>query len=177
MPKLIIGLLITIVTGISSIFAGNISFTNANATVEYGQGIYQIAACDDWVRVNMIAGATGENGAPEGLSALTGLTISSLDTQACAGTEFTISAVDEENSPIPMYRVDGLYGLCSSIECPGPTEVKLQIDNFGNLTSSIAASLYVIDQDLTTADFTISFVNSAILANSVGRLNIQTTSL
>ena len=90
MPKLIFGLLITIVTGISSIFAGNISFTNANATVEYGQGIYQIAACDDWVRVNMIAGATGENGAPEGLSALTGLTISSLDTQACAGTEFTI---------------------------------------------------------------------------------------
>jgi hypothetical protein len=125
----------------------------------------------------MIAGATGENGAPEGLSALTGLTISSLDTQACAGTEFTISAVDEENDPLPMYRVDGLSGLCSSVECPGPTEVKLQIDNLGNLTSSIASSLYVIDQDLTTADFTISFVNSAILANSVGRLNIQTTSL
>ena len=176
MTRLIVGLLITIATGLSSIFAGNISFTGANATVEYGQGIYQVAACDDWVRVNMIAGATGENGAPEGLSALTGLTISSLDTQACAGTEFTISAVDEENNPLPMYRVDNILGLCSQFACPGPTEVKLQIDSSGNLTSSIGASLYVVDQDLETADFTISFVNAAILANSVGRLNIQTAS-
>ena len=168
MIKLVIGLLLTIATGVGSIFAGNFSMGDAAVAVEYGQGVYKIAACDDWVRVNIMAGATGEHGAPEGLSALTGVVVSSLDTRACAGTEFTISAVDEENNPLAMYRTGDLVG---------PAEIKLQIDAEGNLTSSIPSSVYLIDQNPLTADFAITFVNPAILANSVGRLNIQTASL
>jgi hypothetical protein len=177
MPKLIIGLLITIVTGISSIMAGNFSLGNAANSVEFGQGVYKIKACDDWVKVNISTGATGEFGAPEGMSALTGVVISSLDTTACAGTEFTISAVDSENTPLAMYRTDAFNGLCSDIACAGPTEIKIQIDDFGHLTSSIPASLYLIDQNPITAEFIITFVRPAILANSVGRLNLQSTSL
>jgi hypothetical protein len=168
MTKLIIGLLLTIVTGIGSILAGNFSMGQSASALEYGQGVYKISACDDWVRVNLSAGATGEHGAPEGLSALTGVVISSLDTRACSGTEFTISAVDEENNPLSMYRTGELVG---------PAEIKLQIDADGNLTSSIPSSVYLIDHNPLTADFTITFVSPAILANSVGRLNIQTTSL
>jgi hypothetical protein len=168
MTKLIIGLLLTILTGIGSIFAGNFSMGQSVSALEYGQGVYKISACDDWVRVNLSAGATGEHGAPEGLSALTGVVISSLDTRACSGTEFTISAVDEENNPLSMYRTGELVG---------PAEIKLQIDADGNLTSSIPSSVYLIDHNPLTADFTITFVSPAILANSVGRLNIQTTSL
>jgi hypothetical protein len=168
MPKLIAGLLITIVTAIGSIFAGNFSMGNSASAFEYGQGVYKIEACDDWVRVNILTGATGEYGAPEGLSALTGVVISSLDTQACAGTEFTISAVDADKNPLAMYRPG---------ELGGPAEIKLQIDAEGNISSSIPSSVYLIDQNPINADFTITFVNPAILANSVGRLNIQTTSL
>jgi len=168
MTKLIIGLLLTILTGIGSILAGNFSMGQSASALEYGQGVYKISACDDWVRVNLSAGATGEHGAPEGLSALTGVVISSLDTRACSGTEFTISAVDEENNPLSMYRTGELVG---------PAEIKLQIDADGNLTSSIPSSVYLIDHNPLTADFTITFVSPAILANSVGRLNIQTTSL
>jgi len=168
MTKLIIGLLLTILTGIGSIFAGNFSMGQSVSALEYGQGVYKISACDDWVRVNLSAGATGEHGAPEGLSALTGVVISSLDTRACSGTEFTISAVDEENNPLSMYRTGELVG---------PAEIKLQIDADGNLTSSIPSSVYLIDHNPLTADFTITFVSPAILANSVGRLNIQTASL
>ena len=168
MAKLIIGLLLTIVTGIGSIFAGTFSMGDSASALEYGQGVYKISACDDWVRVNILAGATGEYGAPEGLSALTGVVISSLDTRACANTEFTISAVDEENNPLAMYRPG---------ELAGPAEIKLQIDGEGHLSSSIPSSVYLIDQNPLTADFTITFVNPAILANSVGRLNIQTASM
>jgi hypothetical protein len=168
MTKLIIGLLLTVVTGIGSIFAGNFSMEVSASALEYGQGVYKISACDDWVRVNLAAGATGEHGAPEGLSALTGIVVSSLDTRACAGTEFTISAVDEENNPLALYRTGELVG---------PADIKLQIDGEGQLSSSIPSSVYLIDQNPQTADFTITFVNPAILANSVGRLNIQTTSL
>ena len=67
-----------------------------------------------------------------------------------------------------MYRTGDLVG---------PAEIKLQIDAEGNLTSSIPSSVYLIDQNPLTADFAITFVNPAILANSVGRLNIQTASL
>jgi hypothetical protein len=168
MTKLIIGLLLTVVTGIGSIFAGNFSMEESASALEYGQGVYKISACDDWVRVNLAAGATGEHGAPEGLSALTGIVVSSLDTRACAGTEFTISAVDEENNPLALFRTGELVG---------PADIKLQIDGEGQLSSSIPSSVYLIDQNPQTADFTITFVNPAILANSVGRLNIQTTSL
>ena len=168
MTKLIIGLLLTVVTGIGSIFAGNFSMEESASALEYGQGVYKISACDDWVRVNLAAGATGEHGAPEGLSALTGIVVSSLDTRACAGTEFTISAVDEENNPLALYRTGELVG---------PADIKLQIDGEGQLSSSIPSSVYLIDQNPQTADFTITFVNPAILANSVGRLNIQTTAL
>jgi hypothetical protein len=62
-------------------------------------------------------------------------------------------------------------------ELLGPSDIKLQIDGDGNLTSSIPSSVYIIDQNPMTADFTITFVNPAILANSVGRLNIQTASM
>jgi hypothetical protein len=167
MTKLIIGFLLTVVTGIGSIFAGNFSMGESASDLEYGQGVYKISACDDWVRVNLAAGATGQHGAPEGLSALTGIVVSSLDTRACSGTEFTISAVDEENNPLAMYRTGELVG---------PAEIKLQIDGEGHLSSSIPSSVYLIDHNPLTADFTITFVNPAILANSVGRLNIQTTS-
>ena len=167
MTKLIIGFLLTVLTGIGSIFAGNFSMGDSASALEYGQGVYKISACDDWVRVNLAAGATGQHGAPEGLSALTGIVVSSLDTRACSGTEFTISAVDEENNPLAMYRTGELVG---------PAEIKLQIDGEGHLSSSIPSSVYLIDQNPLTADFTITFVNPAILANSVGRLNIQTTS-
>lgn len=168
MTKLIIGLLLTVITGIGSIFAGNFSMGESASALEYGQGVYKISACDDWVRVNLSAGATGEHGAPAGLSALTGIVVSSLDTRACARTEFTISAVDEENNPLALYRTGELVG---------PAHIKLQIDGEGQLSSSIPSSVYLIDQNPQTADFTITFVNPAILANSVGRLNIQTTSL
>ena len=167
MTKLIIGFLLTVVTGIGSIFAGNFSMGDSASALEYGQGVYKISACDDWVRINLAAGATGQHGAPEGLSALTGIVVSSLDTRACSGTEFTISAVDEENNPLAMYRTGELVG---------PAEIKLQIDGEGHLSSSIPSSVYLIDHNPLTADFTITFVNPAILANSVGRLNIQTTS-
>ena len=167
MTKLIIGFLLTVLTGIGSIFAGNFSMGESASALEYGQGVYKISACDDWVRVNLAAGATGQHGAPEGLSALTGIVVSSLDTRACSGTEFTISAVDEENNPLAMYRTGELVG---------PAEIKLQIDGEGHLSSSIPSSVYLIDHNPLTADFTITFVNPAILANSVGRLNIQTTS-
>ena len=60
MTKLIIGFLLTVVTGIGSIFAGNFSMGESASALEYGQGVYKISACDDWVRVNLAAGATGK---------------------------------------------------------------------------------------------------------------------
>ena len=167
MLKLILGVLITLATAVGSIFAGNFTMGDSASALEYGQGVYKISACDDWVRVNLSAGATGEHGAPEGLSALPGVVISSLDTRACANTEITISAVDQDNNPLAMFSIGDLVG---------PADIKLQIDSAGHLSSSFPSSVYVIDQNPQTADFTITFVNPAILANSIGRLNIQTTS-
>ena len=161
MTRLVIGLALSIITGISSILAGNISFGNNSQSFEYGQGVYRIEACDDWIRMNIVSGATGEFGAPAGLSALTGVVISSLDTKACAGTELTISAVDEQGDRPPMYATDGLGNM------------EIQIDSLGNLIST-SSSDYIVDHDPITSNFTINFVNPRTLANSVGGLIVQT---
>jgi hypothetical protein len=180
MPRFLVGVLVLILAGFSSIMAGGFSLGEDSKPNEFGQGVYNISACDDYVRINITSGETGQFGAPEGLSALTGLTISSLDTTACAGKQITISVVDQQNQSIPMYRTDSINQLCSDNPCSNTGEIKISIDGNGNLTSVMPIDnidSYSVSQNTQTADFIFSFTHPAVLANSIGRIMIQTSSI
>jgi hypothetical protein len=180
MPRFVVGVLVLILAGFSSIMAGGFSLGEDSKPNEFGQGVYNIAACDDYVRINITSGETGQFGAPEGLSALTGLTISSLDTIACAGKQITISAVDQQNQSIPMYRTDSINQLCTNSPCTNSGEIKILIDGNGNLTSALPIDnidSYSVSQNTQTADFIFVFSHPAVLANSIGRIMIQTSSI
>ena len=180
MPRFVVGVLVLILTGFSSIMAGSFSLGQDAQSNEFGQGVYNISACDDYVRINITSGETGQFGAPEGLSALTGLTISSLDTIACAGKQISISAVDQQNQRIPMYRTDSINQLCSDNPCSNTGEIKISIDGDGNLNSALPidnVDSYSVSKNTESADFIFVFKNPAVLANSIGRIFIQTSSI
>ncbi|MEN9324780.1 MAG: hypothetical protein RL414_534 [Actinomycetota bacterium] len=70
---------------LSSTFAANISI-NQGQRIEYGQGIFQVKACDTWIGVYLKGGAV--SGANQYVQTIQ---ILGLDTAACKGTNLRFS--------------------------------------------------------------------------------------
>lgn len=178
--KLGLGILILFLTGFGSVLAANMSINSGVTTREFGQGTYQIKACDSWIKLDLLTGATGERGAPVGLSALTGITISGLDTKACASTFFSISILDSNAQKLPIYRTDRFVSLCGELRCVqgenSQEELALAISANGKVTLSLEDPFHLLSYDPNTAVYSVTLVQPSILANEVGRLNIQSSS-
>ena len=175
--KLYLGIAIIIVVGFGSIFAASITLNNSRSSTEFGQGVYKIKSCDSYVRLNLISGPTGTLGAAPGLSALTGISIASLDPKACKGTTFTINAYDITASQTPFYRTDSHTILCSDDPCvPGTNsqnDLTINIDAQSKVALGTPDDFHAMLFDPNTAIYTINFAQPTILANEIGRLTIQ----
>ena len=58
--KIRIAIALVIISGISSTFAASITL-NGGQRKEFGQGIYQIKACDQWVGIGLTTGQGSQN--------------------------------------------------------------------------------------------------------------------
>ena len=174
-----LGLLIITVTGFSAVLAANISVGNKVHTQEFGQGTYQIKACDSWITMDLLTASTGTLGAPEGLSALTGISIASLDTKTCANTYFTINILDSQGSTLPAYRTDSQGAMCADYVCEqgisSQENLVLRIDGTGKVTLKPDDAFHSVDLEPNTGLYNVRFVQPALLANDVGRLIIQSS--
>ena len=74
---------------VGSTFAINISL-NGNRNFEYGQGIYRIATCDQFVAVNL--GST--TAYADGLSRVGNITLQGVDVGRCANTSIRLKLYD-----------------------------------------------------------------------------------
>lgn len=74
---------------VGSTFAINITL-NSNSGFEYGQGIYRIASCDQFVAVNL--GST--TAYSDGLSRVGNITLQGLDVGRCANTSIRLKLYD-----------------------------------------------------------------------------------
>jgi hypothetical protein len=179
--KLYFGIAIIAAVGLGSIFAANVSITKPNSKSEFGEGVYKIKACDSFIRLNLISGATGTLGAAPGLSPLTGISIVSLNTRACKSTTFTIDAYDTSKQQTPLYRTDGQAALCGDSPCTSGTnsqnDVVVNIDASGNVTLGNPDDFHAITFDPNTAVYKVTFTQPTILANEIGNLTIQSGSL
>jgi hypothetical protein len=175
--KLYIGAFILVVTGMGSILAANINITTAARGQEFGQGEYRIKACDSWVNLDLIQGVTGEQGAPEGFSPLTGISISGLDTQRCANISFTITALDPQANPLPLYRTDSIPQMCGPADCVDASinnsSFTLNVDATGNPSLADANPFQRLIRDSQPGSYQIAIDQPALLAKDVSRLNIQ----
>ena len=179
--KVYLGALVIVFTSVGSVLASGITIGNPYKNTEFGQGVYLIKACDDWVKLNLVAGATGANGAPAGYSALIGITIDGLDTAKCKSTKFTIGARNASSTLLPLYRTDKYKLLCADKACvigksaEGDFDLSISALQVASLT--ISDSYHTLSFSSQNGVFTVTFTQPAILATDISSLTIQSSSI
>jgi hypothetical protein len=166
---------------LGSALASNISIGSSAGEVEFGQGEFTLKVCDSWIQLNLLSGATGQYGAPAGLSALTGITIQGLNAGQCKSTKFTIEAIDQGLNPLPLYRTDDQSQLCSEIPCQvgvtAETELVFQVSSSGVVGLRTADLYRTMTFDNSLGIYKIVFAKPALLARDITNLTIQSTAL
>ena len=171
---------IILIASLGSVLAANIAIGNSNKATEFGQGVYQIKACDSWIQLDLISGSTGQYGAPSGLSALTGVTIQGLDASQCKSTKFTIQAIDSSNNVLAIYRTDNKVRMCtvSPVCVIGKTaesDLVVTVSSKGSVSLSGSDSYHSVSYSSSTGVYKISFTQPGQLARDISDLTIQST--
>lgn len=180
--RAITGAGIILLASLGSVLAANIAIGNSNQPTEFGQGVFSFKACDSWIQMDLVNGATGKNGAPSGLSALTGITIQGLDASKCKSTRFTIRAIDSSNKVLPIYRTDKKSQMCtvSPICVIGKTaesDLVVEVSSRGSVSLSDSDDYHSMSYSSSTGIYTISFDQPGQLARDVANLTIQSASI
>jgi hypothetical protein len=88
-------------------FAANISL-NAGSRREFGQGIYQIKACDQWVGIGLTVGANTQS------NYVKTVRLYGLDPRLCKGNIFRIRLFQSgSTTELPMYKGAGVTSAAS----------------------------------------------------------------
>ena len=82
------------VTGLT--LAASISINAGN--IEFGQGLYKIQSCDQWIAINLVPTEASYSG----LSRVAEIQISGLDSTRCRGSNFKIQLYPAGGSTTPM---------------------------------------------------------------------------
>ena len=174
------GASIILIASLGSVLAANVAIGNSNNATEFGQGEFTLKACDSWIQLDLVSGSTGQNGAPEGLSALTGITIQGLDASQCKSTQFTIQAVDVNLAPLPIYRTDGKSSMCSSTPCAigvsAESDIVVQVSATGVVALPTSNSYSSLSFDDTLGIYKIAFARPGQLARDITDITIQSAS-
>jgi len=95
--KVNLGIFIAVLGILGSTVAANISL-NSGAKREFGQGIFQIKACDQWVGIGLTSGQGAQN------TYVANVKLYGLDPRACKGTIFRIKFFPTgSTTPMNMY--------------------------------------------------------------------------
>ncbi len=180
--RAITGAGIILLASLGSVLAANIAIGNSSQPTEFGQGVFTFKACDSWIQMDLVNGATGKNGAPSGLSALTGITIQGLDASRCKSTRFTIRAIDSSNKVLPIYRTDKKSQMCtvSPICVIGKTaesDLVVDVSSRGSVSLSDSDDYHSMSYSSSTGIYTISFDQPGQLAREIANLTIQSASI
>ena len=180
--RALIGAGIILLASLGSVLAANIAIGNSNQPTEFGQGVFSFKACDSWIQMDLVNGATGKNGAPSGLSVLTGITIQGLDASKCKSTRFTIRAIDSSNRVLPIFRTDKKSQMCtvSPICVIGKTaesDLVVDVSSRGSVSLSDSDDYHSMSYSSSTGIYTISFDQPGQLAREIANLTIQSASI
>ena len=179
--RAVMGGAVIVLASLGSSLASNVAIGDGDGTTEFGQGEFTLKVCDSWIQLNLESGATGQYGAPAGLSALTGITIQGLNAAQCKSTRFTIQAIDQSMSPLPIYRTDGNSILCSSTPCQigvnAESDLIFQVSSSGVVALSNSNQYRTMTFDDSLGIYEITFTKPAQLARDITNLTIQSSAL
>jgi hypothetical protein len=103
-PKFIIGFGLLALSVVGFTVAANITIGTGNR-LEFGQGLYQITACDQWIGIKLNPTAASYSGQ----SRVANINISGLDvmdTTKCRGVDFRIQLRDSSNTVMKLFSDD-----------------------------------------------------------------------
>jgi hypothetical protein len=172
--KLSIGLALLVIT-VGTTLATTLTI-NTNNRVTFGQGLYQIRACDGWIKISFEKTDTA-NGVMDGgsrVQAVSAVNIDSFNSLACKNTNFKIKLF-KTGVPTALF----LYTQENSTDS---NQVWLSVDNSGVVTlldtsgtnlGEFGDSAVGLGIDSDTGRYTIYFFNPLQPASNVNSYTVE----
>lgn len=169
---MIVGITLLVLVAAGSSFAAKINL-NSGAPSEFSQGVYQIAACDDWIYIDM-----GKTPAIyDGLSKVNSFIIEGLDPFACKNTKFAIQAYktgDLDTSPRPLFSNPSGTETATSVTLMIDNTASVVLVNQSGTPIGVGDESHQLSYDSNTGTFTVAFADNPLtLAPDINYLKIS----
>ena len=172
--KLLIGLALIIAT-LGTTFASTLTINTSNR-LTFGQGVYQIRACDGWIKISFektdTASGVMDNG--QRVQAVSAVNIDSFNANKCKNTNFKIKLFKT--------GVSTALNLYTQEDSTASNQVWLSVDNSGLVTlldtsginlGEFGDSAVGLGMDSTTGRYTIYFFNPLQPASNVNSYTVE----
>ena len=179
-------LLAVIISLIGTTFAINVTI-NGNNKVEFGQGVYRITSCDQFMNVNL----KSSNAFDDGLSRVGSIELSGVDVARCANTSVRLRLYDSSNpSPMNLFNNIAYTSRGTSYPCCTETGTAVIMVIAANATQATAAQSVTlispsgknigygdrhesIRYESTTAVFTVTFSSPLAIMRDVAKTTLE----
>jgi hypothetical protein len=179
-------LLAVIISLIGTTFAINVTI-NGNNQVEFGQGVYRITSCDQFMNVNL----KSSNAFDDGLSRVGSIELSGVDVARCANTSVRLRLYDSSNpSPMNLFNNIAYTSRGTSYPCCTETGTAVIMVIAANATQATAAQSVTlispsgknigygdrhesIRYESTTAVFTVTFASPLAIMRDVAKTTLE----
>jgi len=179
-------LLAVIVSLVGTTFAINVTI-NGNNRVEFGQGLYRITSCDQFMNVNLKSG----NAFADGYSRVESIELSGLDVARCANTSIRLRLYDASNpAPMNLFTNIAYTSRGTSYPCCTETGTAVVMVIAANATQATAAQSVTlispsgrnigygdrhesIRYESTTAVFTVTFASPLAIMRDVAKTTLE----
>ena len=179
-------LIAVIISLIGTTFAINVTI-NGNNQVEFGQGVYRITSCDQFMNVNL----KSSNAFDDGLSRVGSIELSGVDVARCANTSVRLRLYDSSNpSPMNLFNNIAYTSRGTSYPCCTETGTAVIMVIAANATQATAAQSVTlispsgknigygdrhesIRYESTTAVFTVTFASPLAIMRDVAKTTLE----
>jgi hypothetical protein len=153
---------------------------NTGKTVAFGQGLYQIQACSQWVSITLndeyLTAAQSDTGTAGNY--VNAIYIQGLDAVHCRNTSFDVQLYNQVGSSSAMNIYEGAYGpsTVAAITIGNATDQFSQTQLLENGQPSKDSTNYeTLSYISTTGTYVITFANPLALSSQVGNVTVQST--
>ena len=179
-------LLAVILSLVGTTFAINVTI-NGNNRVEFGQGVYRITSCDQFINVAL----KSSSAFADGYSRVGSIELSGLDVARCANTSIRLRLYDASN-PAPMDLFNNIAYTSRGTSYPCCTETGtavVMVIAAGATQSTAAQSVTLVSPsgrnigygdrhesiryEATTAVFTVSFASPLAIVRDVAKTTLE----
>lgn len=185
--RFVLGLLLISLVGTT--FAVNIVIGGDNR-IEFGQGVYRITSCDQFVNVKL----QSSNAFSDGLSRVGSVELSGLDVERCAGTSIRLRLYDASNpAPMELFNNIAYTSRGTSYPCCTETGTSVVMVVAANATQATAAQSITlispsgrsigygdrhesIRYEATTGIYTVTFTSPLAIMRDVENTTLESAS-